>query len=250
MWCAAALVAINTARGATVLWDEQVNGILDGFPFAPTNLEFVIHPIGVAADEVNYVRGSILTIPTGPNFYDADEDEFWFTVPPGRQLTGLTLTQTNTYNAYAWGGFYASTNGPWDGTGLLGDPYGWHAHNVPGPNDIFALLGISSNLPSGPYSLNVIPGSYALPGPDTVHYTLTILTEPVMPRLEIRQAGGVVNLFWATNDADSFLLQSTTNLASVSGWSTMTNEVSVVGGNFVLATSMLSDRQYFRLLRQ
>ena len=48
--------------------------------------------------------------------------------------------------------------------------------------------------------------------------------------------------------SSSFVLQSTTDLSSMSSWRSFTNEVSVAGGKFVLIIPMLYDRQYFRVL--
>ena len=251
---AAILLTAGGVWGATTLWDEGINGTLDTYPFVPTNYHYVIHPIGTAADDTNYVRGSILIIPDGGNF-TGYEDAFWFTVPTGRKLTGLFLVQTNTYTAFAWGSLYASTNGPWDGTGQIGSVFGWEAKSIPGPNDILALLGVSTNLPSGTYSINLMPtagvkNGYLLHGPDTVHYELAIVTEPVIPSLEIIQIGWAMKISWSTNGTSSFVLQSTTNLSSISSWTSVTNWTSIAGGQFVVISPMLYDQQYFRLLRQ
>ena len=257
--CTMALAALS-GHAATVLWDEDVNGSLDPLFRWPTNADYFIHPIGTASDDVNLVRSSVtvapVTLPFG-YYYAATEDAFYFDVPAGRQLTGLALTEICDYSTYVSGGIYASATGAWDGAGQLpGTEYGWHATQVNGTNDIFAQFGISV-LPSGTYSLNPGPNVFVhspwdgpIPGPASMRYTLYIFTAPVPPTLQIAQVGTDVKLIWPTNNANGFLLQSTTNVATPSSWVTVTNEPALVADQFELNTPMLPGQQFFRLLKQ
>src|SRR5580658_4527287 len=118
LFCAMALWVFS-AHAATVLWNEATNGTLTSYPYAPTNGTYVIHPIGTATDDVNYVIGSVSLVPNGGNFYSYD-DSFSFIVPQNRRFTGLVLTESANYPAFAFGGLCDSATGIYDGTGDLG----------------------------------------------------------------------------------------------------------------------------------
>src|ERR1041385_2112925 len=177
-----AALAVN---GATVLWDEQVNGSLDPMSQAPTNTTYLVHPIGTATNDVNRVRGTIKLTPiiTSNAWYnEPNEASFSFVIPSGRVFTGLTLTQTNAARTFVWGGLWASATGPTNNVSVLGGDYGWPWRDVSATNDIFATLG-TSNLPSGSYSVALYPSLVVstpwdgpLAGPSPMHYELTIYT--------------------------------------------------------------------------
>jgi hypothetical protein len=243
--CALMLLGISL-HAATVLWDEKVNGTLDGYPYAPTNLTFVVHPIGNANDDANIVRGSVTLTRTGPNFLSRD-NAFSFIVPPGRILTGLSITQTNDYPGVAFGAFCIGATGPSDGSGYLGM---WFADQPSGTNDVFAQLGLSS-LPDGAYSMDVYPwliDDNWTNNNGATSYSLNILTALAPPVLQITPLGNQAQLSWPTNAA-GFLLQSTTNFIPPVSWATVTNLPVVIGDQMVVTNTMANGSQFFRLFK-
>lgn len=252
----AAVFAALSCHATTVLWDEDVNGTLDPYAEWPTNANYIIRPIGVTVDDVCVLRSSVTLTPYILPFgyiYGASEDAFFFVVPEGKQLVGLALTETSDYNTYARGGFFTNAT---DFGVIPGTEYGWWARQINGTNDIFALLGIGPQ-PSGSYMLNPGPsvddpipgGSGPIPGPATVRYTLYIFTAPA-PTLSISQSGTDVKISWATNYANGFSLQSTTNVAAPLTWVSVTNSAAEVGGRFEVTTPTLSGQRFFRLIKQ
>jgi hypothetical protein len=242
--CALMFLGISL-QAATVLWDEKAEGTLDGYPYAPTNLTFVVHPIGNANDDVNIVRGSVTLTRTGPNFLSRD-NAFSFIVPPGRIFTGLSVTQTNDYPGVAFGAFCIGATGPSDGSGYLGT---WFADQSLGTNNLFAQLGLSP-LPSGAYSMDIYPwliDDYWTNNGAT-SYSLNILTALVPPVLQITPLGNQVQLSWPTNTS-GFLLQSTTNLVSPTNWVAVINTPVTIGDQMIVTNTMISGSQFFRLAK-
>jgi hypothetical protein len=68
-----------------------------------------------------------------------------------------------------------------------------------------------------------------------------------LPQLMITAAGNSVILTWPTN-AVGFTLQSTTNLASPSAWTTNSLAPIVIGDQNVLTNPTTSSQQFYRLI--
>jgi hypothetical protein len=148
------------------------------------------------------------------------------------QLSGQVLIgsgQTVTFNTYA-------------NTTLL-----ITSGNVPGPGYVGSWTSGDVNV-GNPYSLtevitiqasSVAGASYSVGG--------TLYASPVPVLAIIRSAGNVV-LTWPTNDA-GFTLQSTTNLASSSVWSTNLPSAVVVNTNWVVTNAISGTRKFYRLIQ-
>ncbi len=242
-----------SGQAATVLWDEDADGSLDVYPYAPTNFTIVVHPVGIATDDVNFVKGSVTLIPTPPGYFVPHEPTFSFYIPHGRLFSGLKVTEAGDSCVFVWGGFWESASGTWDGNErAIGDPYGWFAPNVGGTNDVFAEFGLGV-LPSGRYMLNVDPwlpwGCY-LPEPGTVHFTMAIYTVSAPPDLQIVLASKDVTLSWPTNNAIGFSLQCSTNLATPAAWFDVTNIPAVVSDRNQVLLPATKASAFFRLKLQ
>jgi hypothetical protein len=75
----------------------------------------------------------------------------------------------------------------------------------------------------------------------------TTIGAPVLHIAHIAQLGAVVYLFWPS-DATGFQLQSTTNVATADGWSSVTNNVAAAGGQNYVRYGITAGARYFRLV--
>jgi hypothetical protein len=82
--------------------------------------------------------------------------------------------------------------------------------------------------------------------PSSTSNSVTGIVSPAAPLLNIAQAGTNVVFSWSTN-ATGYYLQSKTNLASTSAWSTVTNIPVMIGDQFYVTNAIVGPSQYYRL---
>jgi hypothetical protein len=75
-----------------------------------------------------------------------------------------------------------------------------------------------------------------------------LIVSVVPPLLQIAEAGTNAVLSWPTNDID-FALVSAPNLTPNTGWSAVTNSVTIVGNQNTVTVAANNTRQFFRLKR-
>ena len=101
----------------------------------------------------------------------------------------------------------------------------------PNPSLTLAVVGFSG------YGINVPAGT------DTASHFFAGVSAP---QLTLMRSGANVILSWPTN-ATGFTLQSTTNLASPTGWTTVSPAPVIVSTNNVVTNSITGAQQFFRL---
>lgn len=167
----AALLVPTTLVDAAVIWNEATDGLLNRTPGSTQ-----VPAIGSTVIGMNEVIGEAQVVPrVGGNFTNFP-DHFSVTIPLNQELVGLTISATADYPGDAFGGFYASASGAYDGQGNLGT---WQFNSVPAVHDIFADLSIVTPLAAGTYSMNIYPLSNASGQGGTLSYTVQLETMQV-----------------------------------------------------------------------
>jgi uncharacterized repeat protein (TIGR01451 family) len=83
---------------------------------------------------------------------------------------------------------------------------------------------------------------------NTINTVVTVTPNPDAPILKIARAGGKVVLSWPTN-AVGFSLQSKTNLAPSTPWTSVTNIQVTVGNLYMVTNNVDGTANYYRLIR-
>jgi uncharacterized repeat protein (TIGR03803 family) len=198
---------------------------------------------GTASDGFSSLVGTVFAINTdGTGFTNIYSFTDMAYPQAGLILSGNTLYGTTGSGGIGNGTVFAINT---DGTGFT-NLYEFNPANPSNGNDPQAGLILSANTL---YGTTYFGGSSGI---GTGNGTIFSLLLP-LPQLTITPSGTNVILTWPTNgpgiDYSGFTLQSTTNLVSPVGWSTVVPMQGVVNGLDTVTNPISTTQQFYRLIQ-
>jgi hypothetical protein len=179
----------------------------------------------------------------------------------GASMNGVedvTTPLDNSYPNSGGGAYLPLSGGTNDGpvtesisnaTGVLTLSYNASTKTVAGYYDAtpVASYSLASWGSNPPLTLIVVGGSGKGAGASAGTVTASDFYAGPLPVLAIIPSGTNVILRWPTNNAIGFTLQSTTNLVSTAGWTTVSPAPVVVNGQNAVTNSISSTQKFYRL---
>jgi subtilisin-like proprotein convertase family protein len=149
--------------------------------------------------------------------------------PVGMAAPNTLPIETSTYRPANWG--------------LVTDTFDPPAPDPPYPVSLTNLYG---STPNGAWQLYVVDDTSGNIGSINGGWRLTITSEEIVPALSIEREGQTIQVSWPNLD-EGYVLKRNSPIDRPGGWTTVTNEVSLIDGTNRVLLSIDSLAQFYRL---